>query len=234
MTRETKVGLLMVVMLVGVFGFMVYKKVHRPAEAMANQNRETTSPESNDEVLPFAGRGDNTDSLTQPNSRIVNVAATAPATIPENPAAVRVNSRLESPREPDPFEFQPTPAAKVKPKLPTSIPSDNDFFDAQSPTTAAAQQSQPAPSSSPAAAFDPFLEEAKPSTQTTVSSEKGNQPVEPTTTSNDPFEAPLEVAQPASSAAAAPKTRIQTRNRVNGLCPRENGSSASARHSSHR
>ena len=37
MTREAKIGLLMVAVLVGVFGFLVYKRVHRPAEAFADQ-----------------------------------------------------------------------------------------------------------------------------------------------------------------------------------------------------
>jgi hypothetical protein len=41
MTRETKVGLMMVALLVGVFGFLLYKRVHRPAEVLADQ--ETTA-----------------------------------------------------------------------------------------------------------------------------------------------------------------------------------------------
>ena len=38
MTREAKVGLMMVAVLVGVFGFLLYKRIHRPAEAFAGQN----------------------------------------------------------------------------------------------------------------------------------------------------------------------------------------------------
>lgn len=37
MTREAKVGLMMVAVLVGVFGFLIYKRVHRPSEAMAQE-----------------------------------------------------------------------------------------------------------------------------------------------------------------------------------------------------
>ncbi len=37
MTREAKIGLLMVAVLVGVFGFLVYKRMHRPIEALADQ-----------------------------------------------------------------------------------------------------------------------------------------------------------------------------------------------------
>jgi len=37
MTREAKVGLMMVAVLVGVFGFLLYKRMHRPAEALAEQ-----------------------------------------------------------------------------------------------------------------------------------------------------------------------------------------------------
>ena len=38
MTRETKVGLMMVALLVGVFGFLLYKRIHRPAEMLAGQS----------------------------------------------------------------------------------------------------------------------------------------------------------------------------------------------------
>ena len=61
MARETKVGLLMVVMLVGVFGFMVYKQMHRPLEGLAEQKAESGTPESEAEVLPFANSGDKGD-----------------------------------------------------------------------------------------------------------------------------------------------------------------------------
>lgn len=198
MTRETKVGLLMVVMLVGVFGFMVYKKMHRPSEALAEQNTETVTPENETDVLPFANGGDNSDELIQPKSRVITAAAAAPAVISEDSSAVRA-----IPRDVDPFEVQSTPRASVKPKLPTSVPSDDAFFDTPPKQTAAVEKSEPrAASSQPAAAFDPFMEDAQPSAQTNVAAQRGNTPIAtPTTTNPDPFEAPLEVAQSTPQAA---------------------------------
>ena len=37
MTREAKIGLMMVALLVGVFGFLLYKRIHRPPEILADQ-----------------------------------------------------------------------------------------------------------------------------------------------------------------------------------------------------
>ena len=37
MTREAKVGLMMVAVLVGVFGFLIYKRIHQPNEGRAAQ-----------------------------------------------------------------------------------------------------------------------------------------------------------------------------------------------------
>jgi len=195
MTRETKVGLLMVVMLVGVFGFMVYKKMHRPSEALAEQNTGSATPESDADVLPFANAGDNGDALTRPKSQVI----TAPAVIPDDSSAVRV-----TPRDADPFEIQPAPTSNVKPKLPTSIPGDDAFFEAPPKQPAAVEKREPVVASpQPAAAFDPFMEAAKPSTQANVAAERSNTPIETTTTTNlDPFEAPLEVAQSTPQAVA--------------------------------
>ena len=198
MTRETKVGLLMVVMLVGVFGFMVYKNMHRPSEAMADQNREAVAPENEAEVLPFANVSDNGGEPAQPKNQVVTAAAAAPAVIPENSSAVRV-----VPRDVDRFEVSDAPTANVKPKLPTSIPNDDAFFDAQPKQTVTVEQREPVEASrQPAAAFDPFMEEAKPSTRTNVAAQRSDTPIEsPATTNSDPFEAPLEVAQPTPQAA---------------------------------
>ena len=52
MTRETKVGLLMVALLVGVFGFLVYKKIHRPLEGLANQDSTNAAIQEPDDS-PF-------------------------------------------------------------------------------------------------------------------------------------------------------------------------------------
>ena len=227
MTRETKVGLLMVVMLVGVFGFMVYKQMHRPSEALAEQNTETVTPESEVEVLPFANVVGGIDGLTQPNSQVITAAAAAPAVIPENSSAVRV-----IPRDVDPFEAQPAPTASVKPKLPTSIPRDDAFFDAPPKQTVAVEKREPvATSSQPVAAFDPFMEETQPSAQANVAAQRSNSSIEVSTTTNaDPFEAPLEVAQSEPVADLFETTPSVTTNtepvRTLAAPPRKSGSVA--------
>ena len=50
MTREAKVGLMMVAVLVGVFGFLVYKRIHRPSDLSAAQRvLDDTESVANDE-----------------------------------------------------------------------------------------------------------------------------------------------------------------------------------------
>jgi nucleoid-associated protein YgaU len=202
MTRETKVGLLMVVMLVGVFGFMVYKQMHRPLEGLAEQQNESVTPDNEADVLPFANTGANGDALTQPQNQVITAASSAPAPIPENSSAVRV-----TPRDANPFAVQSAPVVTVKPKLPTTIPNDDDFFDAPTNQTAVVvkRELEAAPSQ-PTATFDPFME-VKPSAATTVTARPVNSPVAaqssgtpleaPTVVNSDPFETPLEVAKTA-------------------------------------
>ena len=211
MTRETKVGLLMVVMLVGVFGFMVYKKMHRPSEALAGQPVEgnpedgTTGGED-----PTASPFETASAQNGPvGRRVVPAAAAEPGTLIDNPAAVSA-----SPREVDPFDvtskpvrktndIPAQPVAQAKPKLPTSVSSDDAFADAFSqPATAAARPA--AASSEPAASFDPFEREARPAT--TVSTTVVESDRSPSAAASDPFETPLEVAQPVSRGAATDVT----------------------------
>ena len=62
MTREAKIGLMMVAVLVGVFGFLVYKRIHRPMDLRAEQkvlnedatvaNQDDFPPQRNDFALP--------------------------------------------------------------------------------------------------------------------------------------------------------------------------------------
>ncbi len=211
MTRETKVGLLMVMLLVGVFGFMVYKKIHRPSEALAGQPIEG-NPEG-------GGTGDD-DANTSPfetagvgggplGRRVIPAAAAEPGALVDNPAAVSA-----SPREVDPFDVISKPArktndipvqpvAQIKPKLPTAVAGDDAFADAFSqPVTAAARPTATAASSEPATSFDPFEREARPATTVSTTMIESDR----SAAANDPFEAPLEVAQPISRGAAADVT----------------------------
>ena len=213
MTRETKVGLLMVMLLVGVFGFMVYKKIHRPSEALAGQ------PVEGNPADRATGGKDSTASPFETASaqggpvgrRVVPAAAAEPGALIDNPAAVSA-----SPREVDPFDVTSKPVlktndipvqpvAQVKPNLPTSVSSDDAFADAFSqPATAAARPAATAASSEPAANFDPFERDARPATAaatTVIESDRS-----PSAAASDPFEAPLEVAQPVSRSATADVT----------------------------
>lgn len=54
MTREAKVGLMMVAVLVGVFGFLIYKRIHRPMDLRADQRilNEETSTANQDDFPP--------------------------------------------------------------------------------------------------------------------------------------------------------------------------------------
>ena len=125
MTRETKAGLLMILMLGGVFGFMVYKRMQHPAAAMAQQitPEEESIAQSKESADPFQ-----TEEMDRQPNRVVTAAATTPARIPEEDFAP-TESRAEksSANAKDSFEqFQST--NRSKPKLPTSI---DDEFDAE-------------------------------------------------------------------------------------------------------
>lgn len=207
MTRETKVGLLMVTLLVGVFGFMVYKKMHRPAEALAEQNTEAVViSEANDEQ-PFgndtAFRGE--QSLAE--NRVMTAAAAAPAKLPDQSPASRSGQH-----EVDPFLTETVVSSEAKPKRPTTIPEDDAFLDSvPNQATTVRQREAGVTASPPAATFDPFMEEAKPSASTNAIPERGNSSVAASDTSAptgaaeaDPFEAPLEVVQSAPPVVTAP------------------------------
>ncbi len=128
MTRETKAGLLMIVMLAGVFGVMVHKRMHQPAAAMAQQNPpgEQQPPaelpdgpaEPADPFLSTAG-----DFAT--SSRIIHAAESVPADeSPTRRAAADRPVRSQAASETDPFERQQVISRPSKPKLPTAVPDD--------------------------------------------------------------------------------------------------------------
>ncbi|HEY4261650.1 MAG TPA: hypothetical protein VGM98_15880, partial [Schlesneria sp.] len=122
MTRETKAGLLMILMLGGVFGFMVYKRMQHPSAAMAQQitPEEESIAQSKESADPFQ-----TEELDRHPNRVVTAAATTPARIPEEDFAPAESRAVKSPASTkDSFEqFQST--TRPKPKLPTSI--DDEF-----------------------------------------------------------------------------------------------------------
>lgn len=215
MTRETKVGLLMVVMLVGVFGFMVYKKMHRPSEAFAGQPTEGTPREggtTGDEGASASPVEVATTVRTPIGRRVVPAAAAEPAVLLDNSAAVSASPRGVNPfevtsnpvRAPNAIPVQPV--VQAKPKLPTTVPSDDAFADAFSQPAATALSTRPtitAVPSEPTASFDPFEREATASAPTAIGPDRNTAAA---ASVSDPFETPLEVAQPTSRSATSDRS----------------------------
>ena len=124
MARETKAGLLMIMLLCGVFSFMVYKRMHRPSTAMAQQNPVAAELE--------AGQPDGADSAETAESASAAadpfvadaggfaepdaiIRATAPAPIPDDAEVPRRNA-AEPERDPFGASVESPPS---KPRLPT-------------------------------------------------------------------------------------------------------------------
>lgn len=126
MTRETKAGLLMIVMLGTVFGFMVYKRIHHPTTAMAQQPLNV--PDSRD--------GDAAEPAITPDDRETFAARPAPVA-EDSTRGVTVADTGER----DPFA-DPAPAATSRretstKKIPLEVPT------ARTVQTAAAEEADP-------------------------------------------------------------------------------------------
>lgn len=121
MTRETKAGLLMILMLAGVFGFMVYKRMNPPSSAMAQQDIPVPSEgadaaagdtESSD---PFLADED-APAKSPTKSGVIPAVATAPAQIPDDAAEFpqeATQASQDQPAKRDPFEMDATPAEEA-------------------------------------------------------------------------------------------------------------------------
>lgn len=117
MTRETKIGLAMALLLIGVFGFLVYKRYNRPADSVA----QTEASESDTEAV---ADGDLT--LTK-DDEFSPAGASAPKILPVA-GQTRPIPQDEPDDDEDPFggTSSPAPAANRNiPKLPTQIPDDS-------------------------------------------------------------------------------------------------------------
>ena len=129
MTRETKVGLMMVALLVGVFGFLLYKRVHRPAEMLAGQSGPTESTIQEPAKLPSSHADDAFElfeTKSKPTLRPVRDVQLARADEEEFPAKTPVRSS----------SIADTRAKRQKPKL-SDLPdsSDNEFESPREQTT---------------------------------------------------------------------------------------------------
>lgn len=157
MTRETKFGLLFVLVLTGVFGMLVYKKMHQPADLVAGTNEEAGAETPVDQDPA-------TDSPATTPPPLLTATTTPSSVAKDDPFAVTPPVKpITAPRPdlraptanktPALSEFE-TNLAQSKPtstpvKLPTSLP-DEDFI-SPPPATTSARSSTPAAEES-----DPF------------------------------------------------------------------------------
>ena len=130
MTREAKVGLMMVAVLVGVFGFLVYKRVHRPSQALAST--KTLDDHEHDQG------GDEEPAGLPRHERDFGFDDRKPHGLVE-----KIENTVEAAA--DEFEQEVQALAKAKPKLkrhaPTREPEpstkDDDFAQFEPPRTGA-------------------------------------------------------------------------------------------------
>ena len=182
MTRETKAGLLMILMLAGVFGFMVYKRLHQPAAAMAQQGSPDDTMSDVEPDTPAVGDASPSkdDPLMADSQPAPAEKVAPPTTIPTriSQASASKDVPANQQRSDDPFEEIVPEIAKAqsgpKPKLPTAIddpfedpparikPVASDSVDSNSARSISAPEVVAAPAGGE---FDPFGEPAqKPAT----------------------------------------------------------------------
>ena len=118
MTRETKVGLMMVALLVGVFGFLVYQRIHRPAEGLAEQDSPEVRTNSSDDVNP---KRDDDEFATFDRTR--RDRPSAPRQLPD------VDFATPTSETNDRFSEQPSNQWKSKSKSMAVATTDDDGFD---------------------------------------------------------------------------------------------------------
>lgn len=197
MTRETKAGLLMILMLSGVFGFMVYKRLNNPSAALAQTNPEEPPANSSEgdtaqpaNADPFAAE----DDFGPKRNQVVTAGAATPARIPDDDGAKpnrefgleRTNSGR--PAAGSFGEFQS--ASRAKPKLPTVVEEEFDEPQKNAVPTQVAAAERPNED-----ALDPFAaEDNRPAKVANVAAEPAR------TVEADPFDTPA-IEVPAKSNA---------------------------------
>lgn len=217
MARETKFGFLFVIVLTGVFGMLVYKRMHEPLGLVAATGNATGQEETAEEtpgddsapaMTPPGNAASSDPGLLAPVVDLAPQRPASPSTLPSPagaPLAALPRGNLTLPEAPaakalapatatdDPFGETTVQSTPTKPKLPTSV--DEDFF--SSPTSSApaatAQTTTPAnPALTPTAAA---------STKTTESAAQDD----PFgfSASDSPSPAPKELASPGTPATAA-------------------------------
>lgn len=125
-TRETKVGLMMVALLVGVFGFLLYKKIHRPLEGLAKQETAEAVTEEGDE-----------ETFAQPDN-LPRIDSSDVVQFEKPETRSKERDLAKKPRASDEFEtrsakrdeeFAAPVVAQPKIKLPPPIKPEEDDFE---------------------------------------------------------------------------------------------------------
>ena len=180
MTRETKAGLLMILMLAGVFGFMVYKRMHQPAAAMAQQN----PPAVLETDTTGTGSGAEPSTAVDPFATDSQVAAQEPTGEPTAEPTTTAQNAFEPANEDERFSPQ-KPVARALPNLPTEIDepgtsraAQTEFSEPAARVTAARPvASRTIPDPEPDEESNPF--DPQPTPTTAVRSTARTQVVEP-------------------------------------------------------
>lgn len=145
MTRETQIGLTLVLVLCGVFGFFVYKKVSEPAAIAAVEPDAAKEPVTTPDEAgkPPAGSKDSKTSKSLPPiaaaDDLLNVkTASVSREIPANATPGGPRIPVESKAQPLPENATGDPAPAIasarpdQPRLPTLIPGDEEVLGAPS------------------------------------------------------------------------------------------------------
>ncbi|MFO0919402.1 MAG: LysM peptidoglycan-binding domain-containing protein [Planctomycetaceae bacterium] len=170
MTRETKIGLAMVLLMAGVFGFLVYKRVNRPIDEGAETQQASTGADDAGTKEAKLSLDDEEDFAPPKRPEILPVAGQA------RPIS------LEEPADDEPEFGRPesvTERKPARPQMPTMVADDeetssaaDDPFAADSPAADSTMESTPAMTADQepeSAVDDPFSADEDNSSETTTS-----------------------------------------------------------------
>lgn len=115
MTRETKIGIAMALLLMGVFGFLVYKRMHRPGDGIVQAGTTDGEDDINGDGLSLTKADDNDPDENQPGILPVNASRPIPQSEP---------SDVDDPFGGDEIP-QTAKATRSLPSLPTGDPDDD-------------------------------------------------------------------------------------------------------------
>ncbi len=154
MTRETKVGLMMVALLVGVFGFLLYQRIHRPAEGLAEQDSpEIRTPRSDDVDSKGA---DNEFATFERSDRPEKGRSSVPLPLPDVDFATSVSETNDRGSEQTKSQW------KSKSKSTGTARSDDDGFDQfEKKASAKKPHQRERPVESTEDSFDEFMAEKR-------------------------------------------------------------------------